>query len=93
MPSIARGARCCAPARTRARGAAMSGRIVDLGDARFARDVQRVHSHGAAFLCRLLSAWGADKLLRSELESLFQRAAVLDSAAISATGADRWPSL
>ena len=66
--------------------------VVDLGDARFARDVTRVHSHGPAFLCRLLATWGANRLLQSELEVLFRRAAELDCAAISATGADRWPS-
>jgi hypothetical protein len=70
----------------------MTARLVDLGDMRFARDVTHVHSHGPAFLCRLLSTWGADRLLRTELESLFRRAAELDPAAISAAGADRWPT-
>ena len=69
-----------------------AGIIVDLGDQRFARHVAKVHSHGPDFLARLLANWGADRLLRTELETLFRRAADLDPATISATGADRWPA-
>jgi hypothetical protein len=68
------------------------GVIVDLRDHQFARDVARAHSHGPAFLARMLADWGASRLLGTELETLFRRAADLDPADIAATGADRWPS-
>jgi hypothetical protein len=67
-----------------------AGIVVDLGDQRFARNVAKVHSHGPDFLARLLATWGGDRLLRTELEQLFKRAAELDPAAVTAAGADRW---
>lgn len=66
------------------------GVVVDLGDQRFVRDVAKVHARGPDFLARLLATWGADRLLRTELEQLFKRAAELDPAAVTAAGADRW---
>jgi hypothetical protein len=54
-------------------------------------DVARVHSHGPAFLARMLADWGANRLPRTELETLFRRAAEVASAHIAAAGADRWP--
>lgn len=64
--------------------------VVDLGEQRFARDVDRVHQRGAAFLHRLLADWGAQRLLRTALETLFRRAARLNPADIAAVGGDRW---
>jgi len=64
--------------------------VTDLRDARFAADITCVHSFGPAFLGRLLSDWAAERVLRSELEALFHRAAQLDPAAVSTAGADRW---
>jgi hypothetical protein len=70
-----------------------AGIVVDLGDQRFARHVAKVHARGPDFLARLLITWGASRLLRTELETLFRRAAELDPAAIAAAGADwRVPS-
>lgn len=70
----------------------MTAAIIDIRDRQFARDVARVHSHGPAFLARLLAAWAAGHLQRSEVEKLFRRAAELDPEAIAATGAHRWPT-
>jgi hypothetical protein len=49
-----------------------------------------VHQRGAAFLHRLLADWGAQRLLRTALETLFRRAARLNPADIAAVGGDRW---
>jgi hypothetical protein len=70
----------------------MSGGVIDLGDAKFARNLRVVHSRGPVFLTRLLADWASRRLLRSELEALFRRAAEFDPADISAAGADRWPT-
>jgi hypothetical protein len=66
---------------------------VDLGDARFQRDVERLHQRGARTLFEMLTALGAATLLRTEIEAVVRRYAAVDAEVLAATGGDRFPAI
>ena len=64
---------------------------VDIREERFRRDVARLHTHGPRVLHEMLLEFAARQLLRTEIESLVQRYAGLNTAALDAAGGRRWP--
>jgi len=65
--------------------------IVDLGDVRLQRDVEKVHRLGPRPLYEMMIELGHDRLLRVEIERLVARYAALDPAVVEALGGDRFP--
>jgi len=62
----------------------------DIGDLRFRRQVERFHQLGPRCLFEFLTALGADRLIRTDLELRVKRyLSRLDPVALSALGADR----
>jgi hypothetical protein len=78
-------------ARAQAQGAAMSGRIVDLSDERFRRDVEAVCKLGPRVVAELLVELGMRGCRRTEIDAAVRRYAALDQATVTAVGGDRWP--
>ena len=62
---------------------------VDFADARFRRDVQRIHALGPRAVFELLAELGARRLLRTEIEGLAARYAAIDPRALAAAGGDQ----
>jgi Ser/Thr protein kinase RdoA (MazF antagonist) len=69
----------------------MSGAPIDLRDARFRRDVERLHRLGPRPLAEMLAELAARRLLRTEIDALVARYARLDGAALDAAGGRGWP--
>jgi hypothetical protein len=65
--------------------------IVDFRDARFRRDVKRLHRLGVRALYEMLVDLGARRLVRTEIERLVARFARIDPEALAAAGGDRMP--
>jgi hypothetical protein len=61
----------------------MNGRVVDLGEQRFQRDIVRLHRLGPRVLYELLSALGAGRMLRTEIEGLVGRYSRMDRATVA----------
>ena len=66
--------------------------LVDIRDARFRRNVARLHAHGARALHELLVELAAQRMIRSEIETLVARYAGIDPAALDAAGGRGWPA-
>jgi len=89
-PTKGRGAARRAPAPQSAAVAMNS--VVDLGEARFWRDVERLRALGPSPLLELLAEFGMRHLCRTEIEAIVHRyAARLDPVALAHLGADRMP--
>jgi len=69
----------------------LAGAAIDLRDARFRRDVERLHLLGPRSIYELLAELGAARLLRTEIEALVARYVALDPAAVPAVGGKRMP--
>jgi hypothetical protein len=65
--------------------------LVDLGDARLRRHVERLHRQGPRVLFELLSEIGRERLLRVDIEGRVARYAALDPDAVEALGGDQFP--
>jgi hypothetical protein len=73
----------------------MAAQVIDLGDVRFARRVQRLHALGPRPLFEMLCELGARRLLRQPIEELVDKYSGNDPEMLAATGGDRlsldWP--
>ena len=65
---------------------------VCLHDAKFRRDVDRLHRLGARVLAEFLTELGADSLRMVAIERRLEKYAGLDPDAVLATGGDRFPA-
>jgi hypothetical protein len=65
---------------------------IDIRDARFKRDVARLHAHGPRVLHEMLVELAARQLLRTEIERLVGRYAELNPATLDAAGGRGWPA-
>jgi hypothetical protein len=65
--------------------------VIDLGDARLRRDVEKLHRLGPRPLYHMLVELGCERLLRVEIERVVSRYAGLDASIVKALGADRFP--
>lgn len=65
--------------------------VIDIADARFLKDIERVHRGGPRLLAEMLSEIGARRMLRSEIEAVVRRFARLSPAFLAAIGADPVP--
>jgi hypothetical protein len=66
-----------------------SADVVDFGDERFARRVERLHQHGPRVLYEFLCELGAQRMLRQPLEALVARYAGIDPESLAAAGGDQ----
>lgn len=64
---------------------------VCLHDAKFRRDVDRLHSLGARVLAEFLTELGADSLRTVDIERRLERYAGLDPDAVRLAGGDQFP--
>ena len=66
---------------------------LDLGEARFQRDIKRLHDAGPRALYHALDELGARFLRRSEIEAVVRRYGRLDRATVEAVGGRDFPPL
>jgi hypothetical protein len=64
---------------------------VDFADARFRRDVQRIHALGPRVVFELLAELAARRLMRTEIEGLAARYAAIDPRALAAAASNQVP--
>ncbi len=69
----------------------MTKPVIDLGDARLRRDVEKLHRLGPRPLYHLLVELGCERSFRVEIERSVARYARLDPAVVKALGVDRFP--
>jgi hypothetical protein len=67
----------------------MAANVIDLGDRRFARQVQRLHALGPRPLFELLCELSAQRLLRQPIEELVDKYSGIDPEMLAAVGGDQ----
>ena len=68
----------------------MTGPVIDLGDVRLRRDVEKLHRLGPRPLYHMLVELGCERSFRAAIEDSVARYARLDPAVVKALGADRF---